>query len=179
MIMFYEEQSEGDKSECVFSPFIQRIDMNAVDIHDVTSFLQKWNTWIPISSVKALKFNTILDLPLDDDKLAAVKACGTSVDTVIFQQCENNLDMFQHLKALRTCFTSLSRFVVIKCNLSFAYIQMERRTDSKGFSWVESMIETQLNKMNIHITECKHVNISDVLLLGLYATVNSSYYREM
>ena len=168
MLMCYEEHSEGDKSELMFSPFIVCTDGTAVDIQDVTNFLQKWNPWIPISSIKGLKFNTVLDLPLDDDKLAAVKACAMIVDTIVFEQCSANVDIIQHLMALRTCFTSLSRFVVFKCNLSFAHTQVERR-----LPLAKSMMETHTTKMNILIHECKHVKLSDTLLLGLYANVNA------
>ena len=173
MSLCHEERSKGDMTELKFSPIIQCIDLNTVDIHDVTSFLQKWNHWIPISSVKKLVFNTVLDLPLDDGKLAAVKACAMNVYTVEFVKCKNALDMFQHLKALRTCFTSLCKFMIHKCNLSFAHSKVERRTHSEGLPLVESMTETQSKKIDIHIQECKHVKISDILLLGLYANVNT------
>ena len=160
MQLRYEEQSKGDKSDLVFSPIIICADGTAIDIHDVTSFLQK----IPISSIKTLAFNTVLDLPLNDDKLAAVKACAMDVNTVVFKGCKNTLDMFQHLMVMCTCFTSLSQFVVLECNLSFAHTQVERRTGSKGLLLDKWMREKKLNKL-IHIEECKPVTMSDMLML--------------
>ena len=88
----FTRNDQKERSELKLSSLIQCIDMNTVDIHDVTTLLQKWNHWIPISSIKKMTFDTVLDLPLDDDKLAAVEACAMNIDTVAFQQCKTTVD---------------------------------------------------------------------------------------
>ena len=98
------------------------------------SFFQKWDQWIPISSVNTLMFNTVLDLPLDDDKLAAVKVCAMKVGIVTSERCKNTLDMFQRLKAFCNCFPSFRAMKVTGCTSSFSKYTRRKRNGFRELS---------------------------------------------